>query len=85
MLRHIAAAGLVLALATPALAEEFNPLGIARDAAELGLDTARKAVDLGLDTAGDAAEIAEDAVTFEDDCPRGERFKDAEGHWRECE
>jgi hypothetical protein len=33
MLRQIAVAMLALSLATPALAEDFNPLKIARDAA----------------------------------------------------
>jgi hypothetical protein len=59
-----------------------GPLDIARDAAELGLQTAKRAVDLGLDTAEDAADIAKDAVT--PDCPPGERYKDAQGRWRTC-
>jgi hypothetical protein len=85
MLRQIAIAALALSLATPALAEEFNPLGIARDAAQLGLETARRAVDLGLDTAEEAADVAEDAVTFDDDCPKGERYKGRDGRWRTCD
>ena len=84
MLRQIAIALITFSLATPSLAEEgFNPLRIARDAANLGLETAGKAVDLGLDTAEEAADIAEDAITI-DDCPKGERYKGHDGRWHTC-
>lgn len=65
-------------------AEDFNPLKIARDAADLGLDTARRAVDLGLDTAEDAADAVEDAFD-EDNCPRGERYRGRDGRWHTCQ
>ena len=85
MFRHIAVAALALSLTAPAFAEDgFNPLRIARDAAKLGLDTAEKAVDLGIDTAEEAADVAEDAVTIDDDCPRGERYKSRDGRWHTC-
>ena len=88
MFRLVTVSALSLALLVPtALAAEsgFNPLRIARDAAELGLDTAKKAVDLGLDTAEDAADVAEDAVTIEDNCPAGERYKGRDGRWHTCD
>ncbi len=85
MLRQIAVAMLALSLGTPALAEDFNPLKIARDAAEFGLDTAKKAVDLGLETAEEAGDVAEDALTFEDDCPKGEYYKDRDGRMHKCD
>jgi len=86
MFRLIAISALSLALLVPpaSAAEGFNPLRIARDAADLGLDTAKRAVDLGLDTAEGAAEVAEDAVTIEDNCPAGERYKGRDGRWHTC-
>lgn len=64
-------------------AEGFNPLKVARDAANLGLDTARKAVDLGINTAEDAADAVEDAFDA-DNCPKGERYKGRDGRWHTC-
>jgi hypothetical protein len=72
-------------LPSPGFAAErgFNPLRIARDAADLGLDTAKRAVDLGLDTAEGAVDIAKDAVT-DDPCPTGHRYKGRDGEWHTC-
>ena len=85
MWKQIAIGLVALSLATPGWAAEgFHPLRIARDAANLGVETARKAVDLGLDTAEDAADVAEDAVTIGDDCPKGERYKGHDGQWHTC-
>jgi hypothetical protein len=86
MFRKTVIAAAVIAFAPPVLAEDgFNPFRIARDAAELGLDTAERAVDLGLDTAEEAADAAEDAVTLDDNCPRGEYYKGRDGRWHPCD
>ncbi len=99
-LTALAAAALVLAgSVAPTLAGNFNPLKVARDAAEFGLDTAKKAVDLGLDTADKAADVAKDAVTPNKprsrpktvaeetaarDCHSGELYRDGHGEWQTC-
>jgi len=85
MMKLISVSALAIALAaSPALAGDFNPLKTAKRAVDLGLDTAHKAVDLGLETAEEAADAAEDAVTLDDNCPRGERYKGSDGNWHTC-
>jgi hypothetical protein len=94
-----AAAFLLAGSGAPAFAQSgFNPLKIAKDAVDLGLDTAKRAVDLGLDTAESAAGVAEDAVTPQKprkrpdgpqqaavrDCHSGELYRDERGEWQTC-
>ena len=87
MARYLVTLATVLAIgvaATPAFAD-FNPLRVARDAAELGLNTAKRAVDLGIDTAEDAIGVAEDAVTPDErPCHSGELYRDGDGDWHTC-
>jgi hypothetical protein len=79
-----AAAMLVVGSAAPSVADSgFHPLRIARDAANLGLNTARRAVDLGLDTAEGAAGVAHDAVK-PDRCRHGTHYRDKNGHRHTC-
>jgi hypothetical protein len=79
------AASVVIAagLAGPAAAGSFNPLRVARDAAHIGLDTAKRTIDLGIETGQDVAEDIADVVT-PDNCRRGTRYKDTQGHWHTC-
>lgn len=85
MSKLIAALAATIVITCAAPAPTFaGPLHIAREAANLGLNTARRAVDLGLDTAEGAAHVAKDAVT-PDACERGaRRFRDSEGDWHRC-
>jgi len=73
----------VVAIAAPAAAGDFNPLRTVQEAVDLGVDTARRAVDLGLETAEEAVDVEKDVVTA-DNCERGERYRDSEGHWHTC-
>jgi hypothetical protein len=71
-------------LATPASAgSSFNPLGAARTAVDLGLDTAERAVDLGIETAEEVGDGIEDVFT-PDNCPPGKRYKGRDGKWHTC-
>jgi hypothetical protein len=95
-----AAAFLLAGSGAPAFSQSgFNPLKIAKDAVDLGLNTAKRAVDLGLDTAESAVGVAEDAVTPDRprprpaatgdeiavrDCHSGELYRDASGEWQTC-
>ena len=95
-----AAAFLLAGSGAPGFAQSgFNPLKIAKDAVDLGLDTAKRAVDLGLDTAESAVGVAEDAVTPDRprprpaatndeiavrDCHSGELYRDERGEWQTC-
>jgi hypothetical protein len=80
LVASVFAAGATL---SPVSAGSFNPLGVAREAAHIGLDTAKRTIDLGIETGQDVAEDISDAVT-PDNCRPGTRYKDTQGHWHTC-